>query len=658
MRAKPYRLTAFCLLLMQWTCSSLLAVTSGSIQSSHPTSTGAPNLQNDWHDVGDMFLSVSNWGFFGNMGAGGLGWTYPSCEFPAYSDIDYLFAGGLWVGSIAANGDTLISEGLDGWAGFPAGSGRHHFFYPGDGSSPEDYLVERSNRSYDPHYDPNAISEQDFIGTYTDTLTNPLYVGPNWHPQGIKIVQRSLAWSAYDTWDFIIIDFSVLNIGQDTLRSVYIGLYLDPDCGPAGPEHEGDKAQDDVCGFRRWREVNDTLWPSGTLNSQLQDISGTPKYRDYREYIRTGWVANANYDGHLRATDPLYPIYTVQWPVPSVTGTRVLRSPNPNLTASFNWWVPSNVDSLSYGPENPDDIYGPEGFDVGCPHYGNASEDSTASALYRVLSNGRWANPTEYPDGWFDPDQLDSTALESFHAGDGKHATWQDTRYLLSFGPIYPSFRDPQGVDSTQWFFAPGDTVSLAFAYVGGENFHVNKEPGEAGVPTATAVHQGYAGYYDFSDLALNCAAAYEIYDTPGIDTDNDGYRGDYVLLFNGSSYDTLWVSGDGVPEWAVGTSEPPGDKVRPRVAARLWPGQPNPFDSQTTLHFSNPTPIPRARLTIHNIAGQVVRTLCDGPQEAGIHAMVWDGKDQHGHAAGSGVYLIRLEAAGLAQTTRLTRIH
>ena len=41
------------------------------------------------------------------------------------------------------------------------------------------------------------------------------------------------------------------------------------------------------------------------------------------------------------------------------------------------------------------------------------------------------------------------------------------------------------------------------------------------------------------------------------------------------------------------------------------------------------------------------MRTLADAPFQSGSHVVVWDGKTAHEHQAGSGVYFVRVEAAG-----------
>ena len=85
------------------------------------------NVQQRVHRVGLMRLCVTNWGFFGSQGRalkeskGGCYNPYPdkevaapSCEYPAGSDIDYLFQGGLWIGAMV-NDTPYVSLACDGW---------------------------------------------------------------------------------------------------------------------------------------------------------------------------------------------------------------------------------------------------------------------------------------------------------------------------------------------------------------------------------------------------------------------------------------------------------------------------------------------------------------------------------------------------------------
>lgn len=92
-----------------------------------------------------------------------------------------------------------------------------------------------------------------------------------------------------------------------------------------------------------------------------------------------------------------------------------------------------------------------------------------------------------------------------------------------------------------------------------------------------------------------------------------------------------------------------------PRVEdVALLPAAPNPFNPQTRIPYDLPRTSP-VRLTVHDAAGRLVRTLLDGViVTAGRHAVAWDGRDQAGRSAGSGIYLCRLEAAGEVRQSKL----
>jgi hypothetical protein len=80
-------------------------------------------------------------------------------------------------------------------------------------------------------------------------------------------------------------------------------------------------------------------------------------------------------------------------------------------------------------------------------------------------------------------------------------------------------------------------------------------------------------------------------------------------------------------------------------VALVLDQNHPNPFNPLTTISFSLPRD-DKVRLKIFDVRGQLVRTLADGPQTAGSHSVVWNGRDDRGAEVASGTYLYRLETS------------
>ena len=84
-----------------------------------------------------------------------------------------------------------------------------------------------------------------------------------------------------------------------------------------------------------------------------------------------------------------------------------------------------------------------------------------------------------------------------------------------------------------------------------------------------------------------------------------------------------------------------------------LSQNRPNPFNPQTAIHFSLVNGGP-ASLTVFDVSGRAVRRLLNGPAAPGSHTVVWDGRDDAGHALPSGIYLYRLDADHRSETRKM----
>jgi len=80
----------------------------------------------------------------------------------------------------------------------------------------------------------------------------------------------------------------------------------------------------------------------------------------------------------------------------------------------------------------------------------------------------------------------------------------------------------------------------------------------------------------------------------------------------------------------------------------------PNPFNPETTIRFSLPKG-ESVSLQIYNAAGQLVKKLHQGFVEAGTYESVWDGTDEDGRNAASGLYVYRLVAGNFTESKRVT---
>lgn len=96
-----------------------------------------------------------------------------------------------------------------------------------------------------------------------------------------------------------------------------------------------------------------------------------------------------------------------------------------------------------------------------------------------------------------------------------------------------------------------------------------------------------------------------------------------------------------------------PTAAVPPVTFNRLYPNVPNPFNPSTTVRFDLERPS-RTTIRIHDVRGRLVRSLVNGPVEAGTHTAIWNGRDDRGRAVASGVYVLRLEAGEYRASRRI----
>jgi len=527
------------------------------------TATAIPRTQNRSHRVGNVWMTITNWGLFGSQFRSSQlieqegpysGSAAPSFEFPAGSGLNYLFWGGLWFGAVV-EGDTLVSTGV-------VDEARIAEFLPTAG--PDADIIERSNRQSSAFYDPDAISEQEYIAEYTDTLTDPSFVAPDpflqrrHQPIGLKIRQTSYSW-AYDyAQDFVLIDFIIQNISDKVIEKSYMGLFIDADCLHELTNNEG--ATDDYSGYLH------------TVPSPYPGLLDT---------INIAWTADN--DG-----DPSHGVFDQMSPL-GIAGTRVVRGPARQegcgpapMDFSFNWWTRGDDARFDWGPRKI----------MNNRNFGTGGEGTPRGDLnkYFIMSNGEF----DYDQLYSAIDFSDSTDwLPPRQQVAGNIADGTDTRYLFSFGPLDD--------------ILPGDSTYVTMAYVGGDGFHVAPDDFQRFFNPDNP--QAFYDNLDFSDFALNAQWSAWVFDNPGVDTDNDGCRGLYSFAFcrdtiivnvpptpeNPNPHqdtlyencDTVWYAGDGVPDFK-GPPPPPSPSIditaAPGELTIRWTGE---FSETTTDYFT-----------------------------------------------------------------------
>ncbi|MDZ7373662.1 MAG: alpha/beta fold hydrolase [candidate division KSB1 bacterium] len=136
-----------------------------------------------------------------------------------------------------------------------------------------------------------------------------------------------------------------------------------------------------------------------------------------------------------------------------------------------------------------------------------------------------------------------------------------------------------------------------------------------------------------------------------------------YVLPFFTDFADTLVASAAVAPRIAM-----PLRGWRPeRVAQRLYRGpktvdfrlslpRPNPFNSEVQAELFLPG-ASAVRVRIYSLEGRLVRTLYEGTLAEGTHVVRWNGFDEAGSAAPSGLYVLSVEAGGRVFSRKLCLI-
>ncbi len=85
----------------------------------------------------------------------------------------------------------------------------------------------------------------------------------------------------------------------------------------------------------------------------------------------------------------------------------------------------------------------------------------------------------------------------------------------------------------------------------------------------------------------------------------------------------------------------------------KLHPNYPNPFNPVTTIRYDLKNP-GKVTLKVYNMLGQEVRTLVNRHESPGFKSVVWDGRDNKGKMASSGLYIYRIETGKFVKSHKM----
>ena len=586
------------------------------------------------HDVGRLQCNITNWGLIGSHPTISATYSHaPSCRWPAVGSPDYLWAGSLWVGA-RFEGQPAVSTGQYRREFRPSddprdtiyrtakgAAGGHRYPEPlpdddGDGAEDEDPLNGWDDDG-DGLVDEDfaAIGEQHFVCQYDDITSLPFIT--DHVPVGIDVRQETFQWSDPRLRDAIGIAFTIENTGLLPLEDVYIGFFADCDVGMRTDPLCG---QDDMA--RYWEGT------AAALNGLDYPVRVAYMYDDNGDFGMTpGFLGVALLD---HTTDPTGAT------APTAVAVRSFQVFNGML--SYNdGGDPANdserYDAMSADVHDPDVPPGYSGdyrilissgpFPSVAPgqeiHYeialviGEADMFGVAAEMARLYEGAafdRDGDPATGPDGrecrvpWLRPQDVPTPA------------TWGRLRARGDVGGL-----------RLEWETNLADAEDLALVRRAGAGASVSERRWTAGeIDELRPGAEGMGGSL--------------------LDAEPAAWPRTYQLWQGaaGGASPGAAQPGAGTLLAEVSLAGPPAAPLRLSV----WP---NPANPRVVLRFGLPEG-GRARLTVHDVRGRLVRSLLDAERPAGEAEATWDGLDDRGRPAPSGAYEARLRC-GTRQVNR-----
>ena len=229
---------------------------------------------------------------------------------------------------------------------------------------------------------------------------------------------------------------------------------------------------------------------------------------------------------------------------------------------------------------------------------------------------------------------------------------------------IYKHYADPEMSSPPLAFFARDDGITgnrsglalyacsdstgyLLLSNPGSESIKVYRREGDGGDPhrhELFAVIQNANGHYG---AGLEAASNFDSATFPNglLMWQNKSEKKFDLFAWKDIAVDSLTICARGHPtavELGAGDSYP--------KSIILEQNYPNPFNPETMIRFMLRT---RKRVTVqvYDLAGKKTRVLLNALVEPGYHRVSWNGEDEAGRSAASGIYFYQLLSDGFSET-------
>lgn len=139
----------------------------------------------------------------------------------------------------------------------------------------------------------------------------------------------------------------------------------------------------------------------------------------------------------------------------------------------------------------------------------------------------------------------------------------------------------------------------------------------------------------------------------------------DFNFAGGNESLDRFYFFGDSIGYAAGKTIYKYSKKINTTVQDRfvkqnrsplLLSNYPNPFNPETTISYRLPKG-DQVKIRLFNSFGQEIRLLFEGFQPSGDHKIKWDGKENSGYPASSGVYYYRIDSGDISESKTMVMV-
>lgn len=176
--------------------------------------------------VGQIGLHLTNAGTIGRPNVRNEPQGLPSMEYPLNSGVEHLFEAGLWLGALRGGQISVSTSSLDDASGYAAGKAGFEF-----SPLPGWPVLEKSSLPGNPNYSVSAQAHQEFELNFTDSLTyvpgSGQPISNHLQPLQAKVKLNSLAWNFAFADYFVVLKYSITNLGPLPWDSLYAGIWSD-----------------------------------------------------------------------------------------------------------------------------------------------------------------------------------------------------------------------------------------------------------------------------------------------------------------------------------------------------------------------------------------------------------------------------------------------